>query len=39
MAEYTKICQMLNIIDDEYESSNATSQEELRSVSNNINLI
>ena len=33
MAEYTEIGQ---IIDDEYESSNAASQEELRSISDNI---
>ena len=38
MAECTEKCQISNI-DDEYESSNAASQEELRSVSDNINLI
>ena len=39
MAECTEICQMLNIIDDKYGCSNAASQEELRNVSDNVNLI
>ena len=38
MAECTEIY-MPNVIDNECESSNAASQEELRSVSDNINLI
>ena len=39
MVKCTEICQILNNIDDEYKSSNAASQEELKSVSDNINLI
>ena len=39
MSKWTETCQILNIIDVEYESSNAAYQEKLRSVSDKLSIL